>query len=169
MESMNFMNSSFTTSRDARPTGDITDKELIFEKLSKMLANSYLMYLTTQKYHWNVTGYMFSFLHQEFQKQYEDLALAIDVIAERIRALGFPAPGTFTEFSRLATFQEDEDVPAAMGMVERLLELNISMSQELREDVIVLENSHDHVTAHIMIERMNVHEKNAWILKSFLE
>lgn len=169
MESMNFMNASFTTSKDLGSSGIIADKDVVVEKLSKVLANSYLLYLNTQKFHWNVTGYMFSFLHKEFQREYEDLAASIDVIAERIRALGFMAPGSFVEFKRLASFQEDEDVPTAMSMVNRLLELNMLMSHELREYVTTLESTHDHVSIHLLIERMNEHEKNAWILKSFLE
>lgn len=166
---MNFMDHGFTTASDNRPVGAITDKGLVAEKLSKVLANSYLLYLTTQNYHWNVTGYMFSFLHELFQKQYEELAVSIDVIAERIRALDFPSPGTFAEFTRLASFQEEEGVPSAMGMVQKLLDINQMMAQELRENISAIKDTHDEVSTHIMIERCNVHEKNSWILKSFLE
>ena len=140
----------------------------IVQGLSHLLADTYTLYLKTHNFHWNVTGPMFRTLHLMFEEQYIELALAVDLIAERIRTLGFPAPGTYGEFARLSSIKEEEDVPSAEDMIHKLIEGQEAVVRTARSLFIVLERSHDEPTADLLTQRMQVHEKTAWMLKSLL-
>lgn len=144
-------------------------REIIATGLGHLLADSYLLYVKTQNFHWNVKGPYFQTLHLLFEGFYTELAQSIDVIAERIRALGFPAPGSYAQFSKLSNIKEEESVPIASVMVQQLLddqELIINLCSGLLPEV---QAAGDEPTADLLIERMQVHEKNAWMLRSFLE
>jgi starvation-inducible DNA-binding protein len=138
----------------------------ISEGLSRLLADSYTLYVKTHGYHWNVTGPMFRTLHLMFEEQYVELRDAIDVIAERIRALGFMAPGSYAEFGRLTSVPEDEGVPEAMDMVRRLAESHEIVIRTAREIVELAEEADDVATADLATQRIEVHEKTAWMLRS---
>ncbi|WP_343327869.1 Dps family protein [Leptolyngbya sp. CCY15150] len=140
----------------------------IVQGLSHLLADTYTLYLKTHNFHWNVTGPMFRTLHLMFEEQYIELALAVDLIAERIRILGFPAPGTYGEFARLSSIKEEEGVPSAEDMIRKLIEDQEAVVRTARSLFIVLERSHDEPTADLLTQRMQVHEKTAWMLKSLL-
>lgn len=145
------------------------DRAKIAEGLSRLLADSYTLYLTTHNFHWNVTGPMFNTLHLMFETQYNELALAVDQIAERIRALGFPAPGTYKEFQKLGSLAEPEGVPSATEMI-RLLVLGQEAVVKTARSVMPLVNKvSDEPTADLLTQRMQIHEKNAWMLRSMLE
>ena len=139
------------------------------EALSQLLADSYTLYLKTHNYHWNVTGPMFSTLHLLFETEYTDLALAVDEIAERIRALGFPAPGTYREFSALTNIVEPEGKVAATAMVEDLVADQAKIVASARAVFEAAEANSDQATADLAVRRTEVHEKNAWMLRSHLE
>jgi starvation-inducible DNA-binding protein len=124
--------------------------------------------LKTHNYHWNVTGPMFQALHLMFETQYTELALAVDLIAERIRALGAPAPGTYHEFAKLTSIPEDDDAPDAMEMVRRLLVGQEAVARTARSVFPVVDGAHDEPTADLLTQRMRVHEKTAWMLRSLL-
>lgn len=141
----------------------------IAQGLSKVLADSYSLYLMTHNYHWNVTGPMFQTLHLMFEEQYSELAGAVDDIAERIRALGFPAPGTFKQFEELSVIKDDEEMPDAMGMVRSLCEANEVVARTSRAAFSVAEKANDEPTCDMLTHRMQVHEKTAWMLRSMLE
>lgn len=140
----------------------------IAQGLSHLLADTYTLYLKTHNFHWNVTGPMFRTLHLMFEEQYTELALAVDLIAERIRALGFPAPGTYREFAKLSSIYEEEGVPSAEDMIRKLLEGQEAVVRTARSLFLVLERSHDEPTADLLTQRMQVHEKTAWMLRSLL-
>ena len=140
----------------------------IAEGLSRLLADTYTLYLKTHNYHWNVTGPMFQTLHLMFEQQYTELALAVDLIAERIRALGFPAPATYAEFARLSSIEEEEGVPAAQVMIRKLVEGQEAVVRTARSVFPVVEGAGDQPTADLLTERMQVHEKTAWMLRSLL-
>ena len=144
-------------------------RKKIVEGLSKLLADSYTLYLKTHNFHWNVTGQMFQTLHLMFEGQYNELALAVDLIAERIRALGFPAPGTYAEFLKLSSIKEEREIPSAMKMIELLVEGQESVIRTARSIFHVVEEHHDEPTADLLTQRMQVHEKTAWMLRSLLE
>ncbi|MFP8490090.1 Dps family protein [Gracilimonas sp. Q87] len=144
-------------------------REKIAKGLSKVLADSYLLYLKTHNYHWNVTGELFHQLHEQFEEQYTELAEAIDVIAERIRALGFRAPGTFKEFNELTSIEEDTDRPKALEMVRRLTTANEQVIRTAREALEPANNAEDEATIDLLTERLTVHSKTAWMLRSHLE
>lgn len=144
------------------------DRKAISAGLSKLLADSYLLYLKTHNYHWNVTGPHFHSLHQMFEGQYTELAEAIDVIAERIRALGFYAPGTFKEFSKLSAIKEDEGIPSAMEMVANLVEANEILIQTAREVIPACDKAGDEASLDLLTQRLHVHSKTAWMLRSIL-
>lgn len=144
------------------------DRCEIAQGLSKLLADTYTLYLKTHSFHWNVTGPLFRTLHLMFEEQYTELALAVDLIAERIRALGFPAPGTYREFSRLSSISEEDDVPNAKDMIRKLVEGQESVVRTARSLFHMLERSHDEPTADLLTQRMQVHEKTAWMLRSLL-
>ncbi len=141
----------------------------IAEGLARLLADTYTVYLKTHNFHWNVTGPMFSTLHLMFQTQYNELWLATDAIAERIRSLGFPAPGTYTEFSKLASIAETSGQPNADSMIRLLVEGNEAVVRTARSLFPLVDEAHDEPTADLLTQRMQIHEKNAWMLRSLLE
>ena len=145
------------------------DRKKIAEGLSKVLADTYTVYLKTHNFHWNVTGPMFQTLHLMFMTQYNELWLATDLIAERIRALGFPAPGTYTEFGKLTSINETEGVPKAEEMIRLLVEGNEAVVRTTRAVFAVADKANDQPTADLLTQRMQVHEKTAWMLRSLLE
>ncbi|MCA1994097.1 MAG: DNA starvation/stationary phase protection protein [Coleofasciculus sp. S288] len=144
------------------------DRREIAQGLSKLLADTYTLYLKTHNFHWNVTGPMFQTLHLMFEQQYNELALAVDLIAERIRALGFPAPGTYKEFANLSSIREEEGVPSAEDMIRKLVEGQEAVVRTARSIFPAVERSHDEPTADLLTQRMQVHEKTAWMLRSLL-
>jgi starvation-inducible DNA-binding protein len=139
------------------------------DALSRLLADSYTLYLKTHNFHWNVKGPMFSTLHTLFETQYTELALAVDEVAERIRALGHPAPGTYREFSALTALTEPEGVPAATAMVEDLAADQDRVVDAARAVFAAAEAAHDQASADLAVRRMEVHQKNAWMLRAHLE
>jgi len=147
---------------------DADDRAAITEGLSRLLADSYTLYLKTHNYHWNVTGPMFQTLHLMFEQQYNELALAVDEIAERIRALGAPAPGSYREFAALSSVTEDDDRPEATEMVRRLVAAHETVARTARSVYPVVEAAHDEPTADLLTQRLQVHEKTAWMLRSLL-
>lgn len=144
------------------------DREHIAEGLSKVLADSYTLYLKTHNFHWNVTGPMFQTLHLMFETQYGELALAVDLIAERIRALGHPAPGTYKQFSTLSSIKEDHGVPKAQDMIKKLVEGHETVAKTARTVFKLAESVSDQPTCDLLTQRMQVHEKTAWMLRSLL-
>ncbi|HEY9906876.1 MAG TPA: Dps family protein [Thermosynechococcaceae cyanobacterium] len=141
----------------------------IAEGLSRLLADTYSLYLKTHYFHWNVTGPMFQTLHLMFETQYTELALAVDSIAERIRALGFPAPGTYSEFARLSSIAETSGVPKAEDMIRLLVEGQEAVVRTARSVFPTVDQVNDEPTADLLTQRMQVHEKTAWMLRSLLE
>ncbi|MDM1243890.1 Dps family protein [Acinetobacter indicus] len=141
----------------------------IVEGLSRLLADSYTLYLMTHNFHWNVTGPQFNSLHTMFMTQYTEQWNALDVIAERIRALGFPAPGTYKEFVKLASIEEVEGIPKANEMVELLVRAHETVARTARSIFDVVEEANDQPTADVLTQRLEVHEKTAWMLRSLLE
>lgn len=141
----------------------------IAEGLSRVLADTYSLYLKTHNFHWNVTGPMFQTLHIMFEGQYTELAAAVDLIAERIRALGFPAPGTYSEFARLSSIPESSGVPRAEDMIRELVEGQEAVVRTARSIFPVVDQVNDEPTADLLTQRMQVHEKTAWMLRSLLE
>lgn len=137
--------------------------------LSHLLADSYTLYLKTQNYHWNVKGPMFTTLHTLFETQYTELAMAVDEIAERIRALGYPAPGSYTAFAKLASVQEATTVPTATKMVEELVADQALVTASARALIEASEAASDNVSADLGVRRSEVAQKNAWMLRSHLE
>lgn len=145
------------------------NRKEIADALSRVLADSYMLYLKTHNYHWNVTGELFHSLHEQFEEQYTELADAIDEIAERIRALGYRAPGTFKEFNELTSIDEQQDEPEAMEMVRRLAIGNEQVLRTAREALEPANNAEDEATIDLLTERLHVHSKTAWMLRSHLE
>jgi starvation-inducible DNA-binding protein len=146
-----------------------TDREAIATGLSRLLADSYTLYLKTHNYHWNVTGPLFNTLHQMFEAQYTELATAVDEIAERIRALGHRAPGSYEEFAALTSIVEDTEAPSAERMIEQLVIGQETVVRTARDVFPVADEAGDEPTADLLTQRMNLHEKNAWMLRSMLE
>ncbi len=137
--------------------------------LTHLLADSYTLYLKTHNFHWNVTGPMFTTLHTLFETQYTELALAVDEIAERIRALGHRAPGSYREFAELSTVKDADSVPAAQDMI-RILEKDLATVVASAKKVFeAAEKSNDQATGDLAVRRMDISEKNAWMLRSHLE
>jgi starvation-inducible DNA-binding protein len=136
--------------------------------LARLLADTYTLYLKTHNFHWNVTGPMFSTLHLMFETQYNELALAVDLIAERIRALGVQAPGSYREFARLTSIKESSGSPAANEMIRQLVEGQETVVRTARSVFPDADAAHDEPTADLLTQRMQVHEKNAWMLRSLL-
>jgi starvation-inducible DNA-binding protein len=145
-----------------------TEREQIAKGLSKLLADSYTLYLKTQNFHWNVTGPHFKSLHLTFEEQYVDLASAVDLIAERIRALGVPTPASYAQFSKLTSIKEETKVPSWENMIKQLVEGNEIVVRTARDLFSVVEKAEDEVTLNMLAERMEIHEKNAWMLRSSL-
>lgn len=144
-------------------------RDNVIEQLEALLASSYTMYLKTHNYHWNVTGPMFTTLHNLFEEQYTELALAVDEIAERIRALGARAPGSYSEFTRLSGVAEDTNSPPAREMIANLVDDQQIVVDIARSLVAAAEGIPDQATADLATRRLDVHEKNAWMLRSHLE
>lgn len=145
------------------------DRKAIADGLNHLLADTYTLYLMTHNFHWNVTGPMFNTLHLMFETQYTELALAVDLIAERIRALGFLAPGTYGEFSKLSSIKEIKGQPQAMQMIKHLVQGQESVVKTARSLFPIVEKASDEPTADLLTQRMQLHEKNAWMLRSLLE
>jgi starvation-inducible DNA-binding protein len=144
-------------------------REEIAVGLSRLLADTYTLYLKTHYFHWNVTGPMFQTLHLMFETQYTELALAVDLIAERIRALGFTAPGSYTEYAKLSSIPETTTVPKAEEMIKILVEGQESVCRTARSIFPVLQQASDEPTADLLTQRLQIHEKTAWMLRSLLE
>lgn len=145
------------------------DRKQIADGLSRLLADTYTVYLKTHNFHWNVTGPMFQTLHLLFQTQYNELWLATDLIAERIRTLGYPAPGTYSTLIRLTSISETEGVPKAEDMIRLLVAGNEAVARTAREIFPLVEKVNDQPTADLLTQRMQIHEKSAWMLRSLLE
>jgi starvation-inducible DNA-binding protein len=161
--------------RTGRPAPEIeigidpTDRKSIADGLSNLLADTYTLYLKTQSFHWNVTGPMFRALHEMFEEQYTELAGAVDEVAERIRALGHEAPGSFSAFMKLTSIDEETGVPAAEEMIRQLVSGHEASVRTARNAFTVAEEAEDQVTMDMLTERMQVHEKAAWMLRSLLQ
>jgi starvation-inducible DNA-binding protein len=154
-----------TTTTDPIPT---TSRTAITDGLSGLLADTYTLYLKTHNYHWNVTGPMFHTLHLLFETEYTELALAVDLIAERIRALDAPAPGTFREFALYSTIDEDDDRPDATEMIRRLVDDQDAVVRTAKSIFPLVDEAHDEPTADLLTQRIQAHEKSAWMLRSLL-
>ena len=148
---------------------DAAKREEIASGLSRVLADSYTLYLKTHNFHWNVTGPMFQTLHLMFETHYNELALAVDLIAERIRALGLPAPGTYKQFMELSSITEDKGVPKAQEMIQLLVQGHETVARTAREAFKAAEAASDQPTCDLLTQRLQVHEKTAWMLRSLLE
>jgi starvation-inducible DNA-binding protein len=136
--------------------------------LSRLLADTYTLYLKTHNFHWNVTGPLFNTLHLMFETQYNELALAVDLIAERIRALGLPAPGSYAQFAKLTCIQEETGVPTAEEMIRQLVKDQETVVRTARSIFPAVEKAGDEPTADLLTQRMQIHEKTAWMLRSML-
>ncbi len=145
-----------------------TDRKAIAHGLSRLLADTYTLYLKTHGYHWNVVGPMFNTLHLMFEQQYNELALAVDLIAERIRALGEPAPGSFRLYAGLSSVPEDDESPDAVEMLRRLVAGHETVARTARSVFPAAERASDEVSADLLTQRLQVHEKTAWMLRSML-
>lgn len=147
---------------------DDKQRRAIAGGLSRLLADTYTLYLKTHNFHWNVTGPQFNSLHLMFEGQYTELALAVDMIAERIRALGEPAPGSYSAFAALATIKEADGTPSAEDMVRILAEDQLAVVRTARAIFPLADAAHDEPTADLLTQRMQVHEKTAWMLRANL-
>ena len=145
------------------------NRALIAHGLSRLLADTYVVYLKTHNFHWNVEGPMFQTLHQMFMEQYTEAWNAIDLVAERIRSLGHYAPGTYKEYLGLARVKETPGVPKAEQMVRLLIEGQEAVVRTAREVLPLAERADDQPTLDLLTQRMQIHEKNAWMLRSLLE
>jgi starvation-inducible DNA-binding protein len=145
------------------------DRAKIVESLSTVLADAYMLYLKTHNFHWNVTGPLFSSLHVMFEEQYTEQWNALDEIAERIRALGHFAPATYKRYAELSSIKEEPEVLSSKDMLRQLVDGNETLIRTLRAGVKVADELEDYPTADMLTTRMEVHEKNAWMLRSFLE
>jgi starvation-inducible DNA-binding protein len=145
------------------------DRARLSEELSRLLADSYTLYLKTHNYHWNVTGPMFQTLHTMFEQQYTELAMAVDAIAERIRSLGHRAPGSYAAFARLSTVADADEKAKAMDMVKQLVESHEAVVRTARKTLGVANEAADDATADLATQRLQVHEKTAWMLRSLTE
>jgi len=156
-----------------RPVLDIgieeAERKTIAEGLGAVLADTYTLYLKSHSFHWNVTGPMFETLHLMFERHYNELWAAVDVIAERIRALGFPAPGTYSDFTRLSSIEEEQGVPNAQEMIRALVDGHETVTRTARKLVPAVEQANDQATLDLLTQRMQHHEKTAWMLRSLLE
>jgi starvation-inducible DNA-binding protein len=145
---------------------DASKRAEIAHGLSRVLADSYTLYLETHSFHWNVTGPMFQTLHTMFEEQYSELALAVDLVAERIRAPGFPAPGTFKRFAELSSIEQAEEAPDASEMIRLLVRGHEAVVRTAREVFDTAEDARDQPSCDLLTQRMQVHEKTAWMLRS---
>ena len=147
---------------------DDAQRKAIAQGLSVLLADTYTLYLKTHNYHWNVTGPMFQTLHTLFETQYNELALAVDEIAERIRALGEFAPGSYKEYAKLTNIKEADGIPSAEDMIKDLVKGQEAIAKTARSIVPVADEASDEVTLDLLTQRMTVHEKTAWMLRSLV-
>lgn len=145
------------------------DRAQIADGLSRLLADTYTLYLKTHNFHWNVKGPMFQTLHLMFETHYNELALSVDDIAERIRTLGFPAPGTYRQFVELSSIKEESGVPEAKDMIRLLVEGHEACARTARSIFPICDAAHDEPSADLLTQRMQTHEKTAWMLRSLLE
>ena len=146
-----------------------SDRKAIAEGLSHVMADTYALYLKTHNYHWNVTGPMFQTLHLMFEEQYNELWRSVDVVAERIRALGHFAPGTYKTLGQLSSIDEEEGVPSATEMIKNLVKGHERAAVTARELFPMAEKANDQATADLLTQRLEVHEKTAWMLRSLVE
>jgi starvation-inducible DNA-binding protein len=158
-----------TRSTGRKPASHTSQERQVIDALSRLLADSYTLYLKTHNFHWNVTGPMFTTLHTLFETQYTELALAVDEIAERIRAIGAPAPGSYAQFADLTGLKEATGVPPAIEMVEQLVHDQVLVGQAARKVIAAAEHAGDQASVDLGVRRIQVHEKNAWMLRSHLE
>lgn len=147
---------------------DNNAREQIAQGIGRVLADSYSLYLMTHNFHWNVTGPHFRDLHLLFEEQYAELATAVDEIAERIRTLGYPAPGTYRQFAELSSIEEADGIPPAFDMVRTLAEANETVARTCRQVLPQAQDADDESSAALLSDRMRLHEKNAWLLRSLL-
>ena len=145
------------------------DRRKIAEGLSRLLADSFVLYLKTHNFHWNVTGPQFNTLHTMFMTQYTEQWNALDAIAERIRALGYPAPGSFVAYAKLSSISEEEGTPTATDMIRQLVAGQEAVARTARAAFRLADEADDQPSADICTQRMDIHEKNAWMLRSMLE
>ena len=145
------------------------DRKKIADGLAKFLADSYTLYLMTHNFHWNVTGPQFNTLHTMFMTQYTEQWAALDMIAERIRALGHPAPGTYKEFIKLSSIKEVEGKPKALEMVRHLVRAQEATAKTARSLFPIIDKANDQPSADLLTQRIDIHEKTAWMLRSMLE
>lgn len=145
-----------------------SQRKEVAEKLKVLLADSYTLYLQTHNFHWNVTGPQFRDLHLMFEEHYTELATAVDDIAERIRTLGVFAPGTYKQFAELSNIKESDDIPAAEKMVEILTESHEQVVKTCREVLKAAQEAEDESSLALVSDRMVLHEKTAWMLRSML-
>ena len=145
------------------------DRQRLADGLAKLLADTYTLYLKTHNFHWNVKGPMFQTLHLMFEQHYTELAMAVDLVAERIRALGHPAPGTYSAYAKLSSIPETDGVPQALDMVKLLVEGHEAVIRTARNVVSLAEETKDQATADLGTQRLQLHEKTAWMLRSLLE
>ena len=145
------------------------DRKKIADGLSHLLADSYTLYLKTHNFHWNVTGPMFQTLHLMFEGQYTELAIAVDLIAERIRSLGQHAPGSYAEFGKLTSIKEAKGIPVAKDMIRQLVQGQEAVVRTARGIFAAAEKASDEATADLLTQRIQLHEKTAWMLRSLLE
>ena len=148
---------------------DEADREKLAGELGKLLADSYTLYLKTHNYHWNVTGPMFQTLHLMFEQHYTELAMAVDQIAERIRSIGHYAPGSYAAFAKLSSIEDAEGVPKATEMVRELVKGHETVVRTARTTLDVASKAGDDDTADLATQRLQVHEKTAWMLRALLE
>ncbi len=146
-----------------------SDRKRIAEGLTKGLADTYTLYLKVHNFHWNVTGPMFRDLHLQFEEQYRELQNAIDVIAERVRTIGYPVPATYESFGKLTDITIDEGVPEATEMIRQAVDGHEVVIRGAREMIDVAEEAGDQATADMLTERLEVHEKAAWMLRVLLQ
>lgn len=147
---------------------DKQHRKAIAEGLSRLLADEYTLYLKTHNFHWNVTGPMFNSLHLMFETHYTESATAVDLVAERIRALGFPAPGTYKQYAALSSIEETDGVPEAMDMVRLLVKGHEACAKTARSVFPIAESAQDEPTCDLLTQRLQLHEKTAWMLRSLL-
>ena len=145
------------------------DRRKIAGGLCRLLADTYTLYLKTHGFHWNVTGPLFNTLHLMFEQQYSELALAVDAIAERIRALGFPAPASYAQFAALKSIAEEPGQPPAENMIRALAADQEAVAKTARSVFPLAGGAHDEATADLLTQRLHIHEKTAWMLRSMLD
>ena len=145
------------------------NRQTIANGFSQLLADTYTLYLKSHNFHWNVTGPMFTVLHELFETHYTELAGAVDEIAERIRALGFPAPASYSQFAKLTHIKEEVNVPHANEMIQQLASDHETVIRNVRQFLATIDSFEDEVSSDLLTQRLQFHEKTAWMLRSLLE